>query len=257
MTDGRRTARPEPARAPEEMRLYVVGDIHGRADLLEPLQARIEADAARYPDRDRWLIYLGDYVDRGPQSREVLECLSRPPAAALNRCCLMGNHEQAMLGFLADPLAGAHWLEFGGLATLSSYQVAPPTPDADGLLEAAAALRAALPAHHLAFLEQLELSRRFGDYLFVHAGIRPGVPLEAQAPQDLLWIREPFLSARKPHPLMVVHGHHVSVAVDVRANRIGVDTGAYATGRLSCLVLEGTGRWLLDTREGGPRPLPD
>jgi serine/threonine protein phosphatase 1 len=239
------------------MRLYVVGDIHGRADLLQSVQAQVEADAARHPDRERWLIFLGDYVDRGPQSREVLEHLSGPPAAGLNRCCLMGNHEQALLSFLADPVAGAHWLEFGALATLSSYQVAPPPADVDGLLAAAAALRAALPAHQRAFLEQLELSRRFGDYLFVHAGIRPGLPLTAQTPQDLLWIREPFLSARRPHPLMVVHGHHITEAIDVRANRIGVDTGAYATGRLSCLVLEGTGRWLLDTRAGGPRPLPD
>jgi serine/threonine protein phosphatase 1 len=237
------------------MRIYAVGDVHGRADLVQRLLGQIEADAAQHPDKDRRLVLLGDYVDRGPQSREVLELLSTFEGSGLSACFLMGNHEQAMLGFLADPVAMAQWFEYGGLETLASYGIAAPAREVDDLLETAAALRAALPAHQLAFLEGLELSRRFGDYLFVHAGIRPEVPLEAQEPRDLMWIRETFLSYDKPHPLMVVHGHHVTDGVDARANRIGVDTGAYATGCLSCLVLDGAQRWVMDTRRGEPLPL--
>lgn len=279
-------------KVPDGMRLYAVGDIHGRADLLEQLLGLIAADAAQHPAQACWLLFLGDYVDRGPQSREVLELLTRlwqrgfaaaaqsadpgdqaestgtgPPGGAdaaadperapeaLSCGFLMGNHEQSMLHFLADPLGAAQWLEYGGLETLASYGVAAPAPDFDGLMEAGAALRAAVPAHHLAFLEGLELSRQFGDYLFVHAGIRPGVPIEDQEPADLLWIREPFLSHQKPHPLMIVHGHQIRDGVDLRLNRIGIDTGAYATGCLSCLVLDGAERWLIDTVQGGPAPI--
>ncbi len=240
---------------PEGMRLYAVGDIHGRADLLEQLQGQMEQDAAQHQDKDLRLVYLGDYIDRGPQSREVLELLSSHRPAGVTTHFLMGNHEQAMLAFLADPLSAAQWLQFGGLATIVSYAAGEWEADADDLVETAAALRAALPEHQLAFLEGLELSRCFGDYLFVHAGIRPAVPLEQQQAQDLLWIREPFLSYAKPHPLMVVHGHHVGDAIDVRPNRICVDTGAYATGCLSCLILDGDKRLFLDTQRGGPQPL--
>lgn len=255
------TLSQEPACTPDGMRIYAVGDIHGRADLLERLQGQIERDAAQHADKELFLIYLGDYVDRGPQSREVLELLSRHRPLGLTTHFLSGNHEQAMLSFLRDPLAAAQWLEYGGLATIASYRNAASLmagdweADPDDLIETAAALRAAIPAHQQGFLEGLELSRCFGDYLFVHAGIRPGVPIERQQVQDLLWIRDPFLRYAKPHPFVVVHGHHVSETIDVRPNRICIDTGAYATGCLSCLILEGSERLFLDTQRGGPQPL--
>lgn len=245
----------EPARTPDGMRIYAVGDIHGRADLLERLQDQIEQDAARHPGKQLLLIYLGDYVDRGPQSREVLELLSRHRPLGASTHFLSGNHEQAMLSFLRDPLASAQWLGYGGWETIASYTGGAWEADPDDLVETAAVLRAALPEHQLAFLEALELSRCFGDYLFVHAGIRPGVPMERQQAQDLLWIREPFLRYTKPHPFVVVHGHHVGESVDVRPNRICVDTGAYATGCLSCLILDGAERLLLNTRQRGVMPL--
>jgi serine/threonine protein phosphatase 1 len=251
----KRKAEAAPARTPDGMRIYAVGDIHGRADLVEQLQQQIELDAAQHPGKDRRLIYLGDYVDRGPQSREVLERLSTEPPAGVTTHCLMGNHEQAMLRFLADPAGYAQWLEYGGLATIESYTSGQWRMDPDDLGDIAAVLSDAVPAHQLEFLKGLELYRCFGDYLFVHAGIRPGVPLEAQQIEDLLWIRGEFLSATTPHPFVVVHGHHVGDAIDVRKNRICVDTGAYATGCLSCVILDGSDRFRMDTQEGGPVPL--
>lgn len=252
---GKRKTERAAARTPDGMRIYAVGDIHGRADLLEQLQQQIELDAAQHPGKDRHLIFLGDYVDRGPQSREVLERLSNQPPAGVTTHCLMGNHEQAMLRFLADPAGFAQWLEYGGLATIESYTSGQWRMDTDDVVDLAAALNDAVPAHQLAFLKGLELYLCFGDYLFVHAGIRPGVPLKAQQTEDLLWIRGEFLSATSPHPFMVVHGHHVGDAIDVRKNRICVDTGAYATGCLSCLILDGSERFRMDTRQGGPVPL--
>ncbi|MBK1620991.1 hypothetical protein CKO42_21710 [Lamprobacter modestohalophilus] len=247
------------AQTPPGVRIYAVGDIHGRADLLEQLQGQIEQDAARHPDKVRQLIYLGDYVDRGPQSREVLELLSRRRLPGVTSHCLLGNHDQAMRHFLRDPLTGAYWLELGGLATLLSYGVgvwsADPVDPADPP-EIAAALRAAMPSHHQAFLQDLELSRCVGDFFFVHAGIRPRIPIAQQQPQDLIWIREHFLSDTKPHPYVVVHGHNARAAIELCSNRIGIDTGAYATGRLSCLILDGATRMLIDTQQGGPQTLP-
>jgi serine/threonine protein phosphatase 1 len=245
----------EPARTPEGMRIYAVGDIHGRADLLERLNNQIQQDAAQHAEKALQLIYLGDYVDRGPQSQEVLELLTMQRPKGLTPHFLMGNHEQAMLSFLFDPLPSMQWLSYGGLATIASYAAGAWEVDRNDLLKTRAALRAAIPMHHRAFLQSLALSLRFGDYLFVHAGIRPDVPIEQQQALDLLWIRDRFLSHTKAHPFVVVHGHHVVETVDVRSNRIGIDTGAYATGCLSCLILDGAERLYLDTRQGGPRPL--
>lgn len=245
----------EPARTPDAMRVYAVGDIHGRADLVAQLQRKIELDAAEHPEKDMHLIYLGDYIDRGPESRAVLERLSTQPPAGLNTHFLMGNHEQAMLTFLAEPAGYAQWLEYGGLATVESYLSDRGPVDLSDLMELGAMLSDAVPAHQLEFLRNLELYLCLGDYLFVHAGLRPGVPLEDQQPDDLLWIRGEFLRSDSPHPYVVVHGHHVGDTIDVRANRICVDTGAYATGCLSCLILDGTERFRMDTLEGGPVPL--
>lgn len=246
---------PVVARTPAGTRLYAIGDIHGRADLLDRLLGLIARDAARHTDKAGALIFLGDYVDRGPWSAEVLERLSTGALPLRERHFLMGNHEQMLLGFLHSPLEHARWLEYGGLATLASYAAPLAGRDADTLVDAAATLAAALPAHHRRFLEGLAYSHCRGGYLFAHAGIRPGVPIAAQEPHDLLWIREPFLRYRKPHPLTIVHGHHALEKIDARDNRIGIDTGAYATGRLSCLVLDGAERLVLDTEAGEPVPL--
>lgn len=224
----------------------MIGDIHGRADLLDALHVRIEADIDASRDREPVLVYLGDYVDRGPDSRAVLEALSsRAPRNAV-RHFLKGNHEETMLAFLGGSRRDPGWLESGGAQTLASYGVDVAFPWTPETLERmACALSTALPDHHMRFLRGLVLFRILGDYLFVHAGIRPGVPPARQAVADMLHGGKAFLNASEPHPYMVVHGHHATTEPDVRPNRIGIDTGAFATGRLTCLVLEDDRRGFL------------
>jgi serine/threonine protein phosphatase 1 len=238
------------------VRVYAIGDVHGRADLLVQLRERIRADLAEAPPT-RLLVHVGDYVDRGFESRKVLDLLIERPLAGVENQHLLGNHDAWLLGFLDEPASvGAAWLRFGGDATLLSYDVRlnGPAESEEDLAALAARLRARLPAAHRRFLEGLRLRLEFGDYLFVHAGIRPGVPLALQKPDDLLWIREPFLSDRRDHGMVVVHGHTVQAQPVVRANRIGIDTGACWTGRLTCLVLEGEGhRFLAVPDSGGDR----
>lgn len=231
-----------PARLPEGWRVYAVGDIHGRLDCLIAVETAIRNHAATAaPCAESAVIFLGDYVDRGPASREVIEMLLPRRFAGLPARLLLGNHEDAMLLFLDDPEIGPAWLAYGGLATLASYGiVAPPSmPVAERVDYYRQELVARLPEAHLRFLQQLELSVELGDYLFVHAGVRPGVPLDMQDRRDLFEIREPFLSTRKALPWRVVHGHTISEEPEDLPHRIGVDTGAYATGRLSCAVIEG------------------
>ena len=244
-----RAALPTLPRTPEGVRVYAIGDIHGRHDLLLTLQDRILADAAGYPQPEKVVVYLGDYVDRGPNSREVLEQLSTRPLPGFTSIHLRGNHEYSLLGFMREPEVYSNWLDYGGLATLSSYGVASGHADTrKALRQMAHELTVSLPDHHLAFLDRLETYRLLGDYLFVHAGIRPGIPIQDQSAQDLLWIRKEFLTFTKPHPHFVVHGHQICDEPDVRKNRIGIDTGAFATGRLCCLVLDGEEREFIDTR---------
>jgi serine/threonine protein phosphatase 1 len=236
-------------RVPQEMRIYAIGDIHGRYDLLRQLQALILADAASHPTKQKTIVYLGDYIDRGPESREVIEHLSGQPLPGFTSIHLLGNHEQALLGFLQRPDAYANWLQYGGLATLVSYGVRANWSSDSGVLNRMGAeLAANLPDRHRAFLAQLDLYRVLEDYLFVHAGIRPAVPIAIQNPDDMLWIRDEFLHYKKPHPYVIVHGHHIHEEPEVKANRIGIDTGAFATGRLTCLVLDGDTRAFIDTR---------
>lgn len=245
-----RPAAPRQARVPAGQRLYVVGDIHGRVDLAAQMLDSIRADAAMAPPGlHHTLVFLGDYVDRGPDSRGVLDLLAGHPPPGFGAIFLKGNHEEAMLAFLADPAVGNDWLRFGGQTTLASYEVyRHPSLSHDEWLEVARdALAAQLPPLHLAFLRALRGRLKVGDYVFAHAGIRPGVPLDRQEEQDLLWIREPFLSSTADHGAVVVHGHTITEAPDIRHNRIGIDTGAYATGRLTCLVLEGAERRFLCT----------
>ena len=245
-----RRAAPGPSsRVPDGVRVYAVGDSHGRLDLFEAIVERIAAD------RVGWLgeaevVLLGDYVDRGPDSARLLDRLAGPLPDWATWTLLKGNHEQAML----DSIEGSGgdrllwlWLENGGREAALSYGVPAPIAYGDDLDLIAKRLKARVPAKHVALLRSLKLTHRVGDYLFVHAGIRPGVALDAQDERDLLWIRNEFLDCRDDHGCVVVHGHSISRDVDERANRIGIDTGAYATGRLTAVVLEGTTRRYLAT----------
>lgn len=236
------------ATAPPGTRLYVVGDIHGRADLLRILHEAIRDDAADAPSR-RVIVYLGDYVDRGGESSAVLEMLASGPPEGFEAVHLLGNHEAWLLDFLDDPDQGAGWIMNGGGATLLSYGIdaAGISFQRDRLAKARADLRSRLPPSHLAFLESLKLSHVEGDYLFVHAGVRPGLPLDRQSADDLVWIRDEFLFSDADHGKVVVHGHTIVDEPEVLDNRIGIDTGAFATGRLTCLVLEGSARRFIST----------
>ena len=222
-----------PGSLPPGMRVYAVGDVHGCAGRLGALHARIAADVAARPAGRIVLLHLGDYVDRGPDSAGVLERLLGPaPVPGAEVVNLVGNHEVMMLD-AADPRShpGAmdFWLENGGAETLASYGAR--AEDRDPF--------ARVPEAHLALLRRCPLRWAAGDFLFVHAGVRPGVPLDRQDPFDLIWIREPFLSWEGDLPLVVVHGHSPTAAPAIRPHRIGIDTGACFGGDLTCLVLEG------------------
>lgn len=228
-------------------RVYCVGDVHGRHDLLQALHQMIETDAAAY-DGDKTVIYLGDLVDRGMDSREVVDELLQRPLPGFESIHLLGNHEQTLLDFMKYPQQAAGWLSWGGRETLASYGVKMPVgmtkPDVDQIRDE---LQSCIPEAHVEFLRKMPLFHVFGDYVFVHAGIRPGVPLQEQSDSDLLWIRDEFIEDESEHGFVVVHGHTISEDVQFRQNRIGIDTGAFRTGVLTCLVLEGTDRRLLQT----------
>ena len=244
----------EPASVPEGMRIYAVGDIHGRDDLLARLLGQIEADARSRPAQRNLLIFLGDYVDRGLQSKAVLDRLTGARLPGFEYVFLKGNHEQAMLQFLEDAAFGKTWKYYGGLETLHSYGITELTlsDDPADFERARERFDAALPHAHRHFLETLQLSAEFGGYFFAHAGVRPGVALHRQIEEDLLWIREDFLESSSRYGKVVVHGHTPREEVVVRPNRIGIDTGAYMTGVLTALVLEGEGKRFLQT---GDQPL--
>lgn len=240
--------------APDGQRVYAIGDIHGRADLLAEIHTQIVEDAASTLDSvEKTVIYLGDYVDRGTESREVIDLLLHQPLSGVKSVYLKGNHEEAMLKFMDNPSIGPQWFGFGGEATVMSYGVAVSgkTREPGYFDDISAQLRERVPPSHKAFLAGLDLRYRAGDYLFVHAGIRPGCPIDEQDPDDLLWIRGEFLNSREDHGVMVVHGHTPTARPDVRGNRIGIDTGAFASGALTCLVLQGSGRRFLSTSVRG------
>jgi serine/threonine protein phosphatase 1 len=249
--------RAAPA-VPEGIVAYAIGDIHGRADLLRLLLQRIVTEsterAAEAGSRSV-VIGLGDYIDRGPESREVIDLLvGLSEIKAFESHFLRGNHDQTLLDFLEEPQTGPSWCEFGGREALMSYGVRPPAGRADANVwkDARDALAAAMPPAHLSFFKRLKASLEVGDYFFAHAGARPGVPLNAQAETDLIWIREPFLSDGRAFDKVVVHGHSAGELIHVDHRRINVDTGAYATGQLTAVRLEGTDRSFLFTRrEGG------
>ena len=234
---------------PPATRVYAIGDVHGQLAALTRLIAMIRDDAGNAPVARRVGVFLGDYVDRGLESRGVIDFLLGRPLPGFETVFLKGNHDVWLLAFLEDAGVGPEWLNAGGQATLLSYGVAvPPGPKGATQLESTReAFARVLPAAHRVFLEGLRLRHVEGDYAFVHAGIRPGVPLDDQQEGDLLWIRDEFTEDWSDHGIMVVHGHSVSERPVVRDNRIGIDTGAYATGRLTCLVLEGPSRRFLTT----------
>lgn len=230
-------------------RIYAIGDIHGRADLLRQLHAMIADDAAARGWARNQLIYLGDYVDRGPSSREVMALAMGDSPNGFSKVHLRGNHETMMLGFLEDPVAASQWMHIGGDAVLREYGIAAPSefsPLAQ-LSHAASLLGNAMTPAERTFLRGLKTYHRAGGYFFAHAGVRPGVPLDMQLEEDLVWIRAPFLNYDKDFGAVIVHGHSISSEVEIKSNRIGIDTGAHATGRLTCLVLETNKRWLLQT----------
>lgn len=244
MTIDRSAARP-----PAGTRVYAVGDIHGRRDLLEDILGQVERDAAAAAEPRKVVVFLGDYVDRGPDSAGVIDRLVAGPPAGFEWVMLKGNHEEFMLRFLEAPSNGLPWIMNGGDATLASYgalesRILFDPYELDALHEK---LTRRLPEAHRRFLDGLALTRVEGGYLFVHAGIRPGVPLAQQDPRDLVWIRDEFLASRADHGHVVVHGHTPMLKPQVRDNRIGIDTGAFQTGVLTALALHGTERRFLHT----------
>lgn len=235
-------------RGKEGARAYAVGDIHGRLDLLNKMLARIEEDIAGRPRRRTFVIFLGDLIDRGPESAGVIERLRTWNPSGVRPVFLSGNHEEVLLKMLAgekDILAS--WLKFGGAQCALSYGLDPEELATIAEEEALAKINAAVPVGHRRFLESFADTFRFGDYLFVHAGIRPGVALDEQDHWDLRWIRDPFLSDAREHGFVVVHGHTIVEEVEERANRIGIDTGAYRSGILTALAVEDDSRWFLAT----------
>jgi serine/threonine protein phosphatase 1 len=238
-----------PVVAPGQ-RIYAIGDVHGRADQLGALLdlIRQDADTGARPD-DIQIILLGDYIDRGRDSAAVVELLSSLTLPNMQITCLRGNHEQVLLELISKPRPKAlqKWLTFGGLETLASYGLPSTLLYSDDIDAIMAALETAIPDAHLDFLASLPVQRHIGDYFFVHAGVRPKRPVAGQDEQDLMWIREPFLSSDDNFGAVVVHGHSISRTVESKANRIGIDTGAYATGILTAVVLEGDQRRFIAT----------
>ena len=225
-------------RVPDGKRVYCVGDIHGRDDLLREVAEWVEADLKSRSLDQAVTVFLGDYIDRGADSKRVLERLATGewPTSII---ALVGNHEEFLLAFLDDAEILDFWRGQGGLETLHSYGVdVGPAMAGRDFKEVQEKFTAHLPKNHRSFLEGLNVSVVFGDYFFCHAGVRPGVALDRQDRDDLLNIREPFLSSEAEHGKLVVHGHTPTMAPEIRPNRIGIDTAAYATGRLTCLILE-------------------
>ncbi len=227
--------------------VYAIGDVHGCYDQLRSLVGRIEDDARDIAGR-KLIVMLGDYIDRGPKSASVLDWLCAAPPAGFERVTLAGNHETMLLDFLADPRPDSRWLQFGGLDTLISYGISPDSFNRARPRERAAMFDASIPTEHLDLVRDLPSMLTLPNAVFVHAGIRPDIPLEAQHDDDLFWIREPFLSAEMPDGMLVVHGHTPGVEPVVAGRRICVDTGAFATGILTAVRLDDAGIRFLDTQ---------
>ena len=235
------------------MRVYAIGDIHGRVDLLRRLHdmIRIDLSEARNGDlpSDHIIVYLGDYVDRGIHCPELIDLLLDDPLDGVSTFFLRGNHEQKVIDFLVDTEIGPDWVFWGGDSTLRAYgvDIEDPAFGQQGWSWVQERFREGLPARHLSFLKSTISCHVVGDYYFVHAGVKPGVPLNGQVPADQLWIRGEFLDSNEDFGKIIVHGHSIVGDVEVHANRIAVDTGAWRTGKLSSLVLEGNQMHVLQT----------
>jgi calcineurin-like phosphoesterase family protein len=225
---------------PYGTRVYAISDVHGCADLLGEIFTMIDADLARSMPPDPIHVFLGDYVDRGPDSSKTLDLLIQR-SRTHKSVFLKGNHEAFMLEALRDPTKVEDWRQFGGLQTMISYGLQPSlNPDAEEQVDLIRRLTAALPDAHLKFLQHLKPKFICGDFCFVHAGVRPGIPLDEQQEADLLWIRNEFLESEENFGKYIVHGHTPVSEPDIRPNRINIDTGAYATGNLTLLTIEGS-----------------
>ena len=227
------------AAGPPGMRLYAIGDVHGRLDLLSALHGKIGAEIARDRPADWRIIHVGDYIDRGPCSRGVLDFLIGKSSADERNIALAGNHDLGLLWFLAKPRANTLFTRHGGFQTALSYGVTADFSSNEAARDTACRLDAAIPESHTRFLTGLARSVSFGDFFFCHAGIRPGLALDRQDPEDLIWIRDDFLGWAGLHPKVIVHGHTPVAAPDLRPNHVNIDTGAYSSGILSALVIEG------------------
>jgi serine/threonine protein phosphatase 1 len=250
----RKLFRPQPAKPlpaiPPGQRVYAVGDIHGRRDLFDALIGAIEGDESRRAPLETTIILLGDLIDRGPDSAGVIQS-ARDLAARRKVRILCGNHEELFLRCFKDIEVLRAFLRYGGRETILSYPLDAAQWHAATLEEAQALLPEIVPPADLDFIRSFEDRIAIGDYCFVHAGIDPDVALEQQRVNDLRWIREPFLSHQGAYPFVVVHGHTISDEPVIRSNRIGIDTGAYRSGKLTALALEGDARWLLTTSQAG------
>lgn len=233
---------------PAGQRIYAVGDIHGRLDLLNDLLERIERDNAERAEADTQLIFLGDLVDRGPQSAAVVERLMTLSQSSQGISFLLGNHEEVFLKVLeGDEKALRFFLRIGGRETVLSYGISQAEYDASDYGELLAMIQATVPADHRDFLRGFGDLIVMGDYAFVHAGVQPDLPLDAQKPASLRWIRDEFLNHRGPFEKIIVHGHTIFDEVAHGPGRIGLDTGAYESGRLTAMGFEGEARWILQT----------
>ncbi|MFW5443115.1 MAG: metallophosphoesterase family protein [Methylococcaceae bacterium] len=235
-------------RISDNTRVYCIGDIHGRDDLLQNIHDKIALDSVNYSG-NKLIVYLGDYIDRGLHSKKVIDLLLKNPLSGFNPIYLRGNHEQVLLDFLNfDPSIATQWLTFGGQATLLSYGVSVSgIPFGEKLVQLQRDLADKIPNEHLTFYSQLEYCYSSGDYFFVHAGVKPKIKLTRQNSLDMMWIRDEFLSSKHQHEMMIVHGHSVTDDPVILPNRIGIDTGAYMSGRLTCLVLEGEEKRFIQT----------
>lgn len=233
---------------PDGQRWYAIGDIHGCYDLLNQLLVQIDQDDEERGSTDTRLLFLGDYIDRGPNSRKVIDLMIRLDLGNEKVIFLMGNHEETLLATAeGHRRAATLFHKMGGRETLMSYGVSAQEYDlADpaGIIDL---VRKSVPVDHISWLKNLRSSHRVGSYLFVHAGIRPGIAISNQNPSDLRWIRYDFLKSIADHSAMIVHGHSISDAIEEKSNRIGIDTGAYVSGKLTAIGLEKTSRWFLQT----------
>lgn len=242
----------EPS-VPPGYRVYAVGDVHGRLDLLDDALSRIEADIDSRARAQNIIVFLGDLIDRGPSSAQVIERVRTYRRPAVRTVFLSGNHEEVLLRLLrGESRFLRDWLSFGGAQCARSYGISSTALKRMDPGQAVEVLRQKIPGHDQAFLKSFVDTFRIGSYLFVHAGVRPGVPLSDQTQADLRWIRRPFLENDDDHGFVVVHGHTIAEQVDVRANRIGLDTGAYRSGVLTAMGLEGRERWFLQTDPASP-----